>query len=242
MIQTVSMLSQLSPDILNTYIQHRKKLQLLNIMDNSQIYTSSIMNARMSLKKAFSSEKVNYQLVPPHTHHRNAVERENRTLKKHITTGLCTCGTRFPACYWYKIIPHAIITLNLLRSSRCNSYLSAHTAIFGEFNFNDTPLAPPNTNVVVHQKKRKTYGVHNLDGWYVDPHWNTIDITIDSSPLLVGTCIPAQLNLLPIFLSSPLSQLRNIYNRLPPTSSPSSSHQRKIYYPLLAAVSLLAPT
>ena len=61
-----------------------------------------------------------------------------------------------------KLIPQAIISLNLLRSSQRNPSLSAYAAIHG--NFNATPLALPRTKVIVHHKKRRTVGAHILDG------------------------------------------------------------------------------
>ena len=93
-------------------------------------------------------------------------------LKNHLIAGLCTCDSRFLAAYLDKNFPQAIITLNLLRSARLNSSLSTHAEIFGNFNFNETPLAPPGTKVVVHHNKITTSGIHSLDGWYVGPSMN----------------------------------------------------------------------
>ena len=115
------------------------------------------------MKQAFDAAQVKYQLVPPHLHRRNAAERAIRTFKNHLIAGLCTCDTRFPASYWDKLLPQAVITLNLLRSSRRNPSLSAYAAIHGQFDFNATPLAPPGTKVIVYRSKRKTFGTHGLD-------------------------------------------------------------------------------
>ena len=62
-----------------------------------------------------------------------------------------------------------MLTLNLLRSSRKNPSLSAHAAIHGLFDFNKTPLAPPGIQVLIHDKTRKTWATHALDGWYIGP-------------------------------------------------------------------------
>ena len=72
---------------------------------------------------------------------------------------------------WDRLLPQCTITLNSLRASRRNPSLSAHTAVFGVFNFAATPLAPPGTKVLVHLKPDQvsTYGVHVLDGWYIGP-------------------------------------------------------------------------
>lgn len=141
-------------------LQHHGGQPSLHILDNECSY---------DITQAFKKSNVKFQLVPPHLHRRNAAERAIRTLKNHFIAGMCTCDTRFLASYWDKLLPQALITLNLLRSARRNLSLSAHAAIFGQFNFNATPLAPPGTKVVVHHKNRKTYGVHGLDGWYIGP-------------------------------------------------------------------------
>jgi hypothetical protein len=41
----------------------------------------------------------------------------------------------------------------------------------GPFNYNRTPLAPPGTRVLVHEKpvNRETWSPHDIDGWYVGP-------------------------------------------------------------------------
>ena len=64
-----------------------------------------------------------------------------------------------------------MISLNLLRGSRINPKLSAYAQIHGAFDFNRTPLAPPGTKVLVHEKPdvRASWGAHAVDGWYVGP-------------------------------------------------------------------------
>ena len=44
-------------------------------------------------------------------------------------------------------------------------------ALEGTFDYNKTPLAPPGTNIVVHEKtnKRASWESHNVDGWYLGP-------------------------------------------------------------------------
>ena len=64
-----------------------------------------------------------------------------------------------------------MITLNLLRSSRVNPKLSAYAQIFGIFDFNRTPLAPPGTKVLLHEKpnNRRTWAPRGTDAWYIGP-------------------------------------------------------------------------
>ena len=70
------------------------------------------------LVKAFTKNDIRYQKVSPHIHRRNAAERAIRTFKNHLLAGLCTCDPKFPIDEWDCLIPQAIFTLNLMRSSR----------------------------------------------------------------------------------------------------------------------------
>jgi hypothetical protein len=114
---------------------------------------------------------LDYQLVPPHIHRRNAAERAIRTFKNHFIAGLCSADPLFPLRLWDRLLPQAEITLNLLRASRSNPTVSAYEAINGPFDYNKTPLAPPGIKVVIHEKpsQRKTWDPHGVLGWYLGP-------------------------------------------------------------------------
>jgi hypothetical protein len=74
-----------------------------------------------------------------------------------------------------------VMTLNMIRRSRINPRLSAHTQIFGVFDYNRTPLAPIGTRTVVHepttQQGHTTFSDHGVIGWTIGPvldhyqHW-----------------------------------------------------------------------
>jgi hypothetical protein len=113
----------------------------LHILDNE---CSNVM------KQAFAKHSVNFQLVPPHVHRRNAAERAIQTWKNHFSAGLATCNPKLPLTQWDRLIPQADLTLNLLRSSRRYPKLSAHSCLNKAFNFLSTPLAPPGTRVIAH--------------------------------------------------------------------------------------------
>ena len=72
---------------------------------------------------------------------------------------------------WDRLLDQAFLTLNLLQTARANPSLSAYTYLFGDFNFNATPLAPPGTRVLAHLKTtvRGTWDSHVQEGWYVGP-------------------------------------------------------------------------
>eukprot|EP00978_Attheya_sp_CCMP212_P042396 scaffold257717_cov58-Attheya_sp.AAC.1 len=82
------------------------------------------------------------------------------------SVGLCSTDPDMPLHLWDKLLPQALITLNLLHGSRMNPKLSAHAQVYGAFDFNRTPLAPPGTKVLGHEKPevRGTWAPHAVDG------------------------------------------------------------------------------
>ena len=109
----------------------------LHLLDNE---------APKELKTFLDTQHIQYQLVPPHVHRRNAAERAIRTFKEQFVAGLCSTDKNFPMHLWDRLLPQAIITLNLLRASRQLPQLSAYTHVFGNFDFNKTPLATWHTS------------------------------------------------------------------------------------------------
>jgi len=123
------------------------------------------------LKSLLSDNNIDYQLTPAHIHRRNAAERAIRTFKNHFIAGLCSVAPDFPMHLWDHLLPQAQLTLNLLRPSRINPALSAHAQLFGAFDYNRTPLAPPGMRCVAHEKphQRTSWSPHGVDAWYVGP-------------------------------------------------------------------------
>ena len=117
------------------------------------------------------ADDVEYQLVPPHIHRRNASERAIRTFKNHFIAGLASTDPNFPLSNWCRLLPQAELTLTLLRASHLNPKLSAYAQLEGTFDFTRTPLAPTGTRVIIHEKPtiRQTWAPHGTDGWYVGP-------------------------------------------------------------------------
>jgi hypothetical protein len=52
--------------------------------------------ASAALKIFFTTNDMEYQLVPPHYHRRNAAERAIHTLKEHFFAGLASVDPYFP--------------------------------------------------------------------------------------------------------------------------------------------------
>ena len=71
-----------------------------------------------------------FQLVPPHTYRANAAERAIQTFKAHFTAGLASVDPDCPVSEWDRLLTQAFITLNLFRTARSNSALSAYTYKF----------------------------------------------------------------------------------------------------------------
>ena len=122
-------------------------------------------------KAALKNEHIALQLVTPHMHRNNPAERAIQTWKDHFLAGLASIHLNFPMNECDCLIPQANITLNLLRASRIHPHLSAYASLFGQFDFNRTPLAPPGTKIVIHLKpnQRPSWGFHGQEGWYIGP-------------------------------------------------------------------------
>jgi hypothetical protein len=123
------------------------------------------------LKEFMREQQVDFQLAPPGIHRCNAAERAIQTFKDHFIAGLCSVDKDFPMHLWDALVAQAVLTLNLLRGSRINPNLSAWAQIYGTFDYNRTPLAPPGVKVLAHDKadKRGSWSSHALDGWYIGP-------------------------------------------------------------------------
>jgi hypothetical protein len=144
------------------YLCARGFRPLLQKLDNE---ASTLLKNQMRL------HNIDFQLVPPNMHRRNAAERAIRTFKKHFVAILATTDPDFPIRLWSKVVPQAVLTLNLLRSSRLNPRLSAYEHLEGTFDLNRIPFAPLGTTVILHEKpnQRRNWAPHGLEGWYVGP-------------------------------------------------------------------------
>ena len=73
-----------------------------------------------------------------------------------------------------------------MRTSRVNPKLSSYAYLFGNFDFNKTPLALLGTRILIHAKpnKRDSRSFHGEDGWYIEPamdHYRCITCYIPST-------------------------------------------------------------
>jgi hypothetical protein len=123
--------------------------------------------ASSALKNFFTTHDVEYQLVPPHCHRRNAAERAIRTLKEHFVAGLASADPDFPLHLWDRLLTQAEMTLNLLRTSRQHPQLSAAAHYHGIIDYNKKAFAPPGCKIIAHEKpaKRRTWAPHGQNGY-----------------------------------------------------------------------------
>jgi hypothetical protein len=129
-------------------------------------------NEASQLIKLYVHDKsITFQLVPPYSHRRNAAEIAIRSCKGHLIYGICSTDKAFPMHVWYRLLPQAVSTLNMLRISRINPKLSASTHIDGSYDYNRVSIAPPGTRLIAHEtpNRRITWALHGQDGWYIGP-------------------------------------------------------------------------
>jgi hypothetical protein len=209
-------------NLLHTYLVDRSFAPQHQRLDNE---------ASAGFKSNLRQKGIDFQLVPPHSHRRNAAERAIQTFKNHFVAVLCGTDKSFPLHLWCHLLPQVTATLNLLRTSRLNPRLLAKEHLNGTFDFNRTPLAPLGTKVVLHETphQRRTWAPHGVEGWYVgyaQEHYRcyTIHVTstnktrVLSSTLLCATDLVRQ----PRHPSCPQSHRRP---QKPSTSVPTCAHR-----------------
>jgi hypothetical protein len=138
------------------------------------------------LKNFFTANDVDYQLVPPHCHLRNAAERAIRTFKDHFVEGLSSVEPTFSLHLWDRLLPQEEITLNLLRTSRLHPQLSAAAHFYGLMDYNKTAFAAPGCKIIAHEKpgKRRTWAPHGQHGYSLGPamhHYRCQNVYISST-------------------------------------------------------------
>ena len=114
----------------------------LHIMDNE---------VSENLKKYFEDSDIQFQMVPPHMHQRNAAERAVGTFKNHFISALCTVDPSFPFYLWEWLLPQVTMTRNMLRQYRLKPGLSDYDQVDDIQNFERTPLAPLGCKVKIHK-------------------------------------------------------------------------------------------
>ena len=114
---------------------------------------------------------MSFQLAPPRDHQNNPSERSIRNFKDNLIATLFVIDDKYPGNQWCRLIKPSTNTLNMLRGSRINPKLSAYQQIWGDFDYNTTPLAPPGCLAVIYDapEDRPTWSNHGTIGYYIGP-------------------------------------------------------------------------
>ena len=115
--------------------------------------------------------QIQWQLVPPGNHRKNAAEQQIRTFINRFISILAGTDMGFQLHLWDKLLPQACITINLLRNSHRNPQLSTEAHLNGNLDYNMTPLSPPGTKVVAFEPPDNLdiWATHVTLGWYIGP-------------------------------------------------------------------------
>jgi hypothetical protein len=70
---------------------------------------------------------------------------------------------------WDRLVPQAVLTLNLLCQAKADPKMSAYEFVNGKMDYNKMPLAPLGCAVQMHKStnRRRTWDAHSLNGWYL---------------------------------------------------------------------------
>jgi hypothetical protein len=167
-IKVIPMKSRSALEWVNAYHHIHQELTVKGFRPKLQTLDNE---ASAALKNFFTTNDVQFQLVPPHCHHRNAAERVIRTFKEHFVAGLSLVDPTFPLHLWDRLLPQAEITLNLLRTSRLHPQLSAAAHFHGLVDYNKIAFSPPGCKIIAHKKpgKRRTRAPHGQHGYSLGP-------------------------------------------------------------------------
>ena len=139
-----------------------------------------------NLTSFFESTGIDYQLTPASTHRRNKAERAIRTFKNHFISILATCDPDFPMAAWDELLPHAELTLNLMRRSRTAPNLSAWAHVNGPYDYRRTPIGPPGCKVVILEPAhlRPSWAPHGVIAFHTAPclhHYRTYRVFVPAT-------------------------------------------------------------
>jgi hypothetical protein len=113
-VKVIPMKSRSASEWVKAYDSVHQELTVKGVKPKLQTLNNE---ASTALKNYFTTNDIDYQLVPPHCHRHNAAERAIRTFKEHFVAGISSVDPSFPMHLWNRLLPQAKIALNLLRTS-----------------------------------------------------------------------------------------------------------------------------
>ena len=121
------------------------------------------------------SQNADVQYSAPGSHCPPA-EKAVQTYKSCFKSVTASLPNSFPIGYWCRLCEQVDLCVNIVRACRRNPLLSAWAACEGDFHFDSTPIAPPGTEMLMHNKNKKTWDHNALKAWYIGPclkHWRS---------------------------------------------------------------------
>lgn len=160
--------------------------------------------ASVTLQQFMDLRDIDFQLAPPNMHHPKVQKSLHCRIVQH--------QPQFPLHLWDWLLPHALISLNLLPGSRINPRLSTCAQVHSTFNYRHTSLAPPGTHVYVNEKpgSHGTCTPHTIPGFYqvsiniiaTECGFQRLLLSILPTPLRDShhklPCLPSHLLMLPL--------------------------------------------
>jgi hypothetical protein len=140
------------------YLKEKGHKPKLNVMNNQ---------ATKVIKAYLTPQQVSLQLVKPHNHCVNAVERAIQTFNNRFIGTLGTTNADFPIQLWDKLAPQVQDSINLLHRSCIHPECSAHKTLEGPYNWNQYPMAPPGIKAIIYKDSdtRASWAPHSLNAW-----------------------------------------------------------------------------
>ena len=104
-------------------------------------------------------------------HQANPAERAIQTWKSCMKSTLASLPPNFPIAYWCRLCKKVDFSINIVQKCRQNPLLSAWAAMEGEYHFDATPIAPPGSEMMLHDKpnQRRSWGFNTKKAWYNGP-------------------------------------------------------------------------
>ena len=120
------------------------------------------------VEDVIQSQNADVQYSAPGSHCPPA-EKAVQTYKSCFKSVTASLPNKFPIGYWCRLCEQVDISVNIVRACRRNPLLSAWAACEGDFHFDSTPIAPPGTEMLMHDKNKKSWAHNAIKAWYIGP-------------------------------------------------------------------------
>lgn len=123
------------------------------------------------VEKFTKEQQAEYQYTPHDMHRSNPAKQAIQTWKSCMKSTLALLPPSFPIGYWCRLVPQVNLSMNIVRACRQNPRLSAWATTEGEYHFDAIPIAPPGTQLLMHEKpnRRKPWAYNAKKAWYTGP-------------------------------------------------------------------------